>query len=121
MTTLEVGKKLVEMCSAGKMDDAAEELYSADISSLEAGGPPGQSREVQGMKGIRAKGQWWTENHIVHSSSVEGPWPCDNQFIVKFKFDITHKPTNKRFVMEEAALYTVQNGKIVAEKFFYAM
>lgn len=120
MTAFEVGKKLVELCNAGKFDEAAETLYSVDISSLEAGGPPGQPREVQGAKAIRAKGQWWNDNHIVHASSVAGPWPCDNQFIVTYKFDITHKPTNKRFPMEEAALYTVQNGKIVSEKFFYA-
>jgi hypothetical protein len=121
MTTLEVGKKLVELCSVGKMHEAAETLYSQDISSLEAGGPPGQPREVSGMKAIIAKGQWWESNHTVHSASVEGPWPCDNQFIVKFKFDVTFKPENKRFTMEEAALYTVSNGKIVREVFFYSM
>jgi hypothetical protein len=121
MTTLEVGKKVVELVNAGKTQEALETLYSHDILSVEAGGPPDQSREAHGLKALAGKSQWWNDNHIVHSASAEGPWPHDNQFIVKFKFDVTFKPQNKRFTMEEAGLYTVQNGKIVNEKFFYSM
>ncbi len=121
MTTVEIGKKLVELCTAGKMQEAVETLYSQDVSSTEAGGPPGQPRTVQGLKGIATKSQWWRDNHTIHSAKCEGPWPHDDQFIVRFTFDVTHKPDNKRFVMEEAALYTVSNGKIVDEKFFYGM
>ncbi len=121
MTTLEVGKKLVELCSQGKNHEAQETLYSQDITSVEAGAPPGKERESQGLKAIAAKSQWWAENHTIHSAVIEGPWPHDNQFIVKFKYDVTFKPENKRFTMEEAALFTVSNGKIVKEQFFYAM
>ena len=31
------------------------------------------------------------------------------------------KPTGQRFQMEEAGLYTVKDGAIVREEFFYAM
>ena len=34
---------------------------------------------------------------------------------------ITQKATNKRMTMDEIALYTIANGKIVREEFFYAM
>jgi ketosteroid isomerase-like protein len=34
---------------------------------------------------------------------------------------VTFKPDNKRFTMDEAALYTVANGKVVKEEFFYTM
>lgn len=121
MTTLEVGKKLVELCSQGKAKEAHETLYSQDITSVEAGAPPGKARESEGIKAINAKSQWWAENHEIHSAKVEGPWPHDNQFIVRFTYDVTFKPESKRFTMEEAALYTVSNGKIVKEQFFYAM
>jgi multidrug efflux pump subunit AcrB len=33
--------------------------------------------------------------------------------------DVTFKPTGKRNAMEEMALYTVNDGKIVHEQFFY--
>ena len=120
MTTLEVGKKLVELCKQGKNDAAVDMLYAPDVVSIEAGGPPGQDPETRGLQGVIAKGKWWSENHEVHGSTADGPYPNGDQFIVKFTYDITQKATNKRFTMEEMALYTVKNDKIVREVFFYA-
>lgn len=34
---------------------------------------------------------------------------------------MTNKPSGQRFTMDEAALYTVKNGEIVREEFFYDM
>ena len=120
MTTKEVADKLVKLCSEGKFEDAMA-LYSPDIVSVEAGAPPGQSRETKGIDGVKAKGQWWVENHEVHSSKVEGPLVAGPYFTVTFKMEITYKPEAKRFAMEEVALYKVQDGKIVSEEFFYSM
>jgi len=50
---------------------------------------------------------------------VAGPWPHDDRFIVGFRFDVTMKANGHRFTMEEMALYTVKDGKIVREEFFY--
>ena len=65
------------------------------------------------------KGQWWRENHEVHSASVTGPWPHGDRFIVGFQYDITNKPSKTRMQMNETALFTIKNGKIVREEFFY--
>jgi SnoaL-like domain len=121
MTTLEVGKRLVELCRAGKNEEAIKELYAADIVSVEAGAPPGMSAETRGIEGIVAKGTWWNENHTVHSAKVEGPFPHGDRFIVRFTYDITRKQDNLRLTMDEGALFTVANGKIVREEFFYTM
>jgi hypothetical protein len=121
MTTQEVADKLVKLCSQGKFVEATETLYSPDIVSVEAGAPPGQSRESKGIAAIRAKGQWWMTNHEVHSSSVEGPVVAGAHFAVGFKMDVTFKPEARRFTMEEIALYKVADGKIVYEEFFYSM
>lgn len=121
MTTQEVADKLAHLCSEGKFHEATEELYSHDIVSMEAGAPPGGSRESKGIAAIRAKGEWWTANHEVHSSHVEGPIVAGPYFAVTFKMDVTFKPQSKRFKMEEVAVYKVENGKIVYEEFFYSM
>jgi len=121
MTTQEVADTLVKLCSAGKLDEAMRTLYSPDIVSMEAGAPPGQSRESKGLEACLAKGQWWVANHEVHSSKVEGPLVACSHFAVAFKFDVTFKPQDKRFVMEEVAVYKVAGGKIVYEEFFYNM
>ena len=42
-------------------------------------------------------------------------------FSVSYKMDVTFKPKNQRFTMEEIAVYKVADGKIVYEEFFYNM
>ena len=121
MTTQEVANRLVKLCSEGKFDQAGEELYSPDIVSMEAGAPPGQSRESKGIAAVKAKGDWWVANHEVHSVRVEGPLVAGSHFAVTFKLDVTFKPESKRFQMEEVAVYKVADGKIVYEEFFYTM
>ena len=119
MTAFEVGKKLVELCNQGKAKEAMETLYSHDISSVEAQTMPNMPAEMQGIKAVIGKSQWWADNHTIHSASCEGPFPNGDRFIVRFQFDVTNKPSNKRIKMDEMGLYTVQNGKIVREEFFY--
>jgi len=121
MTTQEVADKLFKLCSQGKFDEATDSLYSPDIVSMEAGAPPGHSRETKGIAGVKAKGEWWTANHEVHSVKVEGPLVAGSHFAVTYKLDITFKPQSKRFTMEEVAVYKVADGKIVYEEFFYNM
>ena len=121
MSTQEVADTLVRLCSQGKFDEAAETLYSPDIVSMEAGAPPGGSRESKGIDAVRAKGEWWTANHEVHSVNVEGPLVAGDHFSVAFKLDVTFKPESKRMKFEEVAVYKVAGGKIVYEEFFYSM
>ena len=121
ITTQAVASELVRFCSQGKFMEAAEALYSPDIVSMEAGAPPGQSRESKGIAAVRAKGEWWSANHEVHSTTIEGPLVAGPYFAVTFKMDVTFKPQSRRFTMEEIAVYKVADGKIVSEEFFYAM
>ena len=119
MNAFEVGQKLVELCKANKNMEAMETLYSPDIVSVEAAEMPGMGREARGREAVLGKGKWWSGNHIVHSQEVEGPWPHGDRFIVRFKYDVTNKPSNKRLQMDELGLFTVANGKVVREEFFY--
>jgi hypothetical protein len=118
-TTLEVGQALVTFCREGKNAQAIETLYSNDIKSVEAFAGGGMSREAQGKEAVMGKTKWWNDNHTVHSATVEGPFPFEDKFAVRFKYEITPKATGKKVTMDEVALYYVQNGKIVREEFFY--
>lgn len=120
MTTQEVADTLVKLCSEGKFVEATKTLYSPEIVSMEAGAPPGMSREAKGLAAVIAKGEWWGANHEVHSATVEGPLVAGSHFAVVFKMDVTFKPQNKRFQMDEVAVYRVAEGKIVYEEFFYS-
>ncbi len=121
MTTMDIARKLVELCRQSKNMDSLNTLYAADAVSVEAGGPPGMEREARGLAAIKAKGEWWFDNHEVHSAVVAGPWPHGDRFIVGFKYEVTHKPSRQRMTMEEMGLYEVRDGKIVREEFFYSM
>jgi len=121
MTTREVADTLVKLCSEGKFLEATKTLYSPDIVSMEASAPPGGSREAKGLAAVIAKAEWWGANHEMHSETVEGPLVAGSHFAVVFKLDVTFKPQNKRFQMEEIAVYKVADGKIVYEEFFYNM
>ena len=122
--TLTVGKKLVDLCKEGKNMDAIDSLYSPNIVSVEAGAPPNMSARSEGVEAVKGKGEWWMQNHEVHNAEVDGPYPHGDRFIVRYKYDITAKAgpmAGKRFTMEEAGLYTVKDGKIEHEEFFYSM
>ena len=119
MTTQEVADQLVKMCREGKFREAVESLYGDDIVSVEAAAPPGGSRESKGIAEVKGKGEWWEANHEVHGAVVEGPLVAGDFFSCTFKLDITFKPQNRRFQMEEIAVYKVRDGKVVYEEFFY--
>jgi len=117
--TMRIGKELVQMCSARKNVDAIKKLFSDDVVSVESAEIPGMPRTMKGKEAIIGKNVWWMENHESHGEEIKGPFPHDNRFAVFFKIDVTARQTGKRFQMEEVGLYTVENGKITKEEFFY--
>jgi ketosteroid isomerase-like protein len=121
MTTQEIADQLVALCKQGKNLDAIETLYSQDIVSVEAMAMPGGSRESTGLQAIIGKNKWWLSAHEVHSALAEGPLVALSHFCVHFQYDVTHKESGRRMVMDELAVYQVKDGKIVREEFFYAM
>jgi hypothetical protein len=107
---------LVKLCRKGRFDQAADAHYSEKIVSLE---PAGDDRETKGLGAVKARGQWWVDNHTIHKMTVEGPFIGKSQFVVRFLCDVTFKPEKRRFTMDELAIYTVKAGKIVRAQFFY--
>src|SRR5262245_9774828 len=122
MDAKKIGEKLVGLCNEGKNLEAINSLYSDDIVSVEAMGNEQMPREMRGIDKIRGKNEWWLENHDVHNSSAEGPFPNEDRFAVKYHLEVTPKNgpmQGQRMEMDEIGVYTVKNGKIVREEFFY--
>jgi ketosteroid isomerase-like protein len=122
--TIEVGNKLVAFCRANQNLQAVDGLYATNIVSIEAQEFPGMPRRTEGLQAVRARNEHWVNNNDVHSATVEGPFPHDDRFIVYFEYDFTTKSgpmAGKRTKMKEAGLYTVKDGKIAREEFFYQM
>jgi hypothetical protein len=124
MDALAVGKKLVELCREGKNLEAVETLYALDVVSQETHGSPEMPARMSGIDACRKKNQWWIDNHTIHSAEFKGPFPHGDRFIVWMRYDVTAKVgpyAGKRMQIEEAGLYTVKDGKVAQEEFFYDM
>jgi len=119
-STAAVAEELVAFCRAGHNVDAINALYSRDIVSVESMGSDTMPQTTKGLDAVRKKSEWWVANNEVHSFQVDGPFIGEgDKFAVYYNYDITSKPRKQRAMMEEMALYTVKDGKIVREQFFY--
>jgi hypothetical protein len=118
MTTQEVANRLVELCREGKYEQAVKELYSPEIVSVEAEGSP--HRIVKGLEAIAKKGERF-ESKIekMNSSTVTDPIVAENFFSCGMYMNMVMKGMPHAIDMDEVCVYTVSNGKIVREEFFY--
>ena len=117
MTIAEIARDFADLLKRGDDEAAAGKYNADDIVSHEA--QEGPMSVCRGKDAVKAKGDWWQANHEVHGSSVEGPFVNGNQFAVRLQYDLTPKSTGKRVTMQEVALYTVKDGKVAEERFFY--
>jgi hypothetical protein len=51
--------------------------------------------------------------------TAEGPFPNGGEFAVIFDLDMTEKATGDRKLTREVGIYSVAEGRIVREKFYY--
>ena len=116
MTNQELAKAFTDLLKSEKFDEAGKAYWSDDIVSREP--MEGDMAVLKGRAAVDAKGAWWYANHEVHGVKVEGPYAHGDQFIVRFTMDVTPKGA-ARMQMDEMGLYTIANGKIVEERFFF--
>jgi hypothetical protein len=116
MDTQQIATAFTDLCKKGEFDEAGKRFWSDAVVSLEA--MAGDMARVEGRAGVEAKGAWWYANHEIHSVQVGGPYVHGDQFVVRFTMDVTPKG-QARMQMDEVGVYTVKDGKIVEERFFY--
>ena len=121
MSVADVANGVVGLCRQGKNLEAIETHYADDIVSVEPVSMPNMPAEMKGIEAIKGKNKWWIENHEVHSGNVQGPYISDDGFVALFEFDVTAKASGQRIQMREVGVYTVKDGKVAREEFFYNM
>ncbi|MEL7173723.1 MAG: nuclear transport factor 2 family protein [Pseudomonadota bacterium] len=99
-----------------KKEDEAHKYWADDVVSIEAA--PGPHQRCVGRAAVLEKHKWWEENTKVYGGDVIGPMVNGDQFVIRFLLDaeMTGFP---RMQLDEVGLYTVKDGKIVEERFFY--
>lgn len=103
--------------NAVKEDDEAgyQGLWSDTIESMEPGDGP--MSHVKGREQLLEKHAWWNENAEMHDFSMEGPYVVGEQFAIRYSMDVTMM--GERSQSSETGVYTVKEGKVVEERFFY--
>jgi ketosteroid isomerase-like protein len=116
MDTATLAKDFTDLLKAGDFHTPGDRYWSEDVVSIEplAEVPPSRGRDA-----VVAKGEWWFRTHEVHETRVEGPWVHGDQFAVRFFIDATDLETGKRRSTDEIGIYTVADGKVVEERYFY--
>ena len=120
-STAAIAQELVALCRAGRNLDAVHRLYSPKVVSVESTGSEQMPAVMNGIDAVLGKNEWWFANNELHSAEVNGPFIGEGQFAVQYVFDFTQKASGRRVTMTEMALYTVEDGKIVREHFYYAV
>ncbi len=117
MDTKAIADRFIALCREGQGDAAGEEFWADDVVSIEQ--MEGPMARLQGKAAVRGKSEWWMANHEIHAFEAHGPYVNGAQFAVRFNIDVTPKESGQRMQMEEIGLYTLRDGKIVEERFFY--
>ncbi len=119
MTSQETAVAFTALLSEGRHRDAAERFNADDIVSIEA--MDGPMAVLTGKAAVKGKADWWFGAFEVHAGTATGPFVHGDEFIVHFTMDVTERATGKRSDMSEVGVYTVRDGKIVREKFYYTV
>jgi len=120
---METANALVTGCKAGTEMQGLDTLYDRDAVSMEAAAmAEGRPREFEGLEAIKAKHEFWNQSMEVHEAKVDGPYfHGEDRFGVIFELDVTDRESKQRMQMKEFGVYTVANGKIVREEFYFGV
>ena len=114
MNIQQIAGEVVKLIRQGKNKQAKDAFYEDDIVSVEGNGD-----KLEGIKAIYQKSiDWAAQVSEVHSASVSEPLIAADHFAVNIKMDISYK-NGYRAIMDEIAVYEINDGKIVFEQYFF--
>ncbi len=115
-TPMELASSMMGLLRAGQMAEIEDKMLASSLESVEG---VGASMAWKGKKAVLRKYRDWEADHEIHEMQVDGPWVGATGFAVKYAIDVTQTSTGQRSQMEEIAVYTVRDGKIVREEFHF--
>jgi hypothetical protein len=120
MSVESVALKFVELCNQGKHFEVMRTMYAPGMVSVE-----GDGREFVGKEVVIHKSEVFQGNNTLYSQDLRGPFFCGDagagsgKFAVYTSIDFSPKSGGDRVTHEEVGLYTVKDGMITREEFFY--
>ena len=118
MTIHQIANRLVELCRQQESTKAYRELFAPDASSHEMPGVP--DGDITGLDALIAKSEAYDESMTIHSIEVTDPLVYQQYISLGMGIDVTRKD-GQRVQEHEMCVYEVRDGKIISERFIYAM
>lgn len=114
MSTQQIADQVVKLIREGKNKQVKDTFYADNIVSIE-----GNGYTLTGIDAVMQKSIDWADQvSEVHSASVSEPLVAADHFALQMRMDISFK-NGHRAVMDEIAVYCVNDGKIVFEQYFF--
>ncbi len=116
----DVARDFTDMLRQGQFLAARERFWAADVRCIEPHDlPDGIAAEVWGIDAARAKTVRWFGSRHIHDLSIDGPFVTGNQFALFLDMMIAGQPSGADQPFTEIAIFTVRNGQISEERYFY--
>ena len=116
----DVARDFTDMLRQGQFVAARERFWASDVRSIEPHDlPDGIAAEVSGIEAARVKTVRWFGTRQVHDLSIDGPFVTGNQFALFLDMMIADLPSGADRPFTEIAIFTVRDGRIIEERFFY--
>ena len=99
---------------------AGEKHWADDVKSVEPRDLPGGiPAVVLGIAATRTKHRTWLSADRITDLSIDGPFVTGNQFALFIDMMIVGGADPAPGPFSEIALYTVHNGRVTEERYFY--
>ena len=120
-TIHEVARDFTALLRAGQFAAAGDRYWAADVTSTEpADLPGGIDAMVSGIAAVRDKCAARFGVARIDEIAIDGPFVTANQFALFLDLVIVDLAVSARQPFTEIALYTVRDGQIAEERYFYA-
>ncbi len=116
----DIARDFTAMLRLGQFEAAGEKFWSMDVTSAE---PNHLSHDlptrVSGIEAVRRKIRARFAQARIEDLGIDGPFVTGDQFALFLDMLITNPASGLATPFTEIAIFTVRDGRIVEESFFY--
>lgn len=116
----DVARDFTAMLRLGKFEAAGEKFWASDVLSAEPAALSGDIPAlVSGVEAARSKVRMRFAQSRIDDLGIDGPFVTGNQFALFLDMLITDPASGHAEPFTEIAIFTVRDGRIIEERFFY--
>lgn len=116
----DIARDFTAMLRLGQFEAAGERYWSDAVTSVEpADLQAGIPALVSGIAAARSKAKFRFGEGRIDDLGIDGPFVTGDQFALFLDMLITYPASGSAQPFTEIAIFTVRDGRIIEERFFY--